>query len=158
MNLGHFWIWVIFEFESFFNLSHFWIWVIFEFGSLLIVDLENVQIFWNLTLETLITCELSAQIYIFHIYTRPKFTDPTFTQNQDLHKPKFTQLRFIHNQTQPDIGIPKFTRLKFTQKLNPNIHRPKFTQAQIYIHIFGQISNNPNLHNPNLHKTQIYTA
>ena len=38
------------------------------------------------------------QIYIFHIYTRPKFAKPTFTQNPDLHKLKFTQLRFTHTQ------------------------------------------------------------
>ena len=31
--------------------------------------------------------------YIFHIYTRPKFTKPTFAQNPGLHKLKFTQLR-----------------------------------------------------------------
>ena len=42
--------------------------------------------------------EVVSQIYIFHIYTRPKFTDPTFTQNPDLHKPKFTQLRFTQNK------------------------------------------------------------
>ena len=105
------------------------------------------------------------QIYISHIYTRPKFTFPTFTQNPDLHKPKFTQTQIYTRPkfTQPSIGIPKFTQLKFTQNwtqiyTDPNLHRPKFTQAQIYIHIFGQISSNPNSHDPNLHKTQIYTA
>ena len=102
---------------------------------------------------------VAPQIYIFHIYTGPKFTKPTFTQNPDLHKLKFTQLRFTHTQ----IYTAQYwhTQIYTTQiytKLNPNLHRPKFTQAQIYIHIFGQISNNPNLHNPNLHKTQIYTA
>ena len=100
-----------------------------------------------------------SQIYIFHIYTRPKFTDPTFTQNPDLHKPKFTQLRFTQNQIYT--ALHWHTHIYTTQiytKLNPNLHRPKFTQAQIYIHIFGQISSNPNSHNPNLHKTQIYTA
>ena len=100
-----------------------------------------------------------AQIYIFHIYTRLKFTDPTFTQNPDLHKPKFTQLRFTQNQIYT--ALHWHTQIYTTQiytKLNPNLHRPKFTQAQIYIHIFGQISSNPNSHDPNLHKTQIYTA
>ena len=38
------------------------------------------------------------KIYIFHIYTGPKFTNPTFTQNPDLHKLKFTQLIFTHTQ------------------------------------------------------------
>ena len=100
-----------------------------------------------------------AQIYIFHINTRPKFTDPTFTQNPDLHKPKFTQLRFTQNQIYT--ALHWHTQIYTTQiytKLNPNLHRPKFTQAQIYIHIFGQISSNPNSHDPNLHKTQIYTT
>ena len=41
---------------------------------------------------------VAPQIYIFHIYTGPKFTKPTFTQNPDLHKLKFTQLRFTHTQ------------------------------------------------------------
>ena len=89
------------------------------------------------------------QIYISHIYTRPKFTFPTFTQNPDLHKPKFTQTqiytrpKFTQTQiyTNPFLDIyfnkPKFTQPKFTQ--NPNLH-------------------NPNLRNPNLHKTQIYTT
>ena len=39
---------------------------------------------------------VAPQIYIFHIYTGPKFTKPTFTQNPDLHKLKSTQLRFTH--------------------------------------------------------------
>ena len=78
------------------------------------------------------------QIYIFHIYTGPKFTKPTFTQNPDLHKLKFTQLRFTHTQ----IYTAQYwhTQIYTTQiytKLNPNLH-------------------NPNLQNPNLHKTQIY--
>ena len=98
----------------------------------------------------------------------PKF--PTFTpdpnlQNPHLHRtqiytePKFTQLRFTQNQIYP--ALHWHTQIYTTHiytKLNPNLHRPKFTQAQIYIHIFGQISSNPNSHDPNLHKTQIYTA
>ena len=71
----------------------------------------------------------------------------------------FTQLRFTQNQIYTALHwhIHIYTTQIYT-KLNPNLHRPKFTQAQIYIHIFGQISSNPNSHNPNLHKTQIYTT
>ena len=80
-----------------------------------------------------------AQIYIFHIYTRPKFTDPTFTQNPDLHKPKFTQLRFTQNQIYT--ALHWHTQIYTTQiytKLNPNLHRPKFTFTFLNIH-FGTI-------------------
>ena len=71
------------------------------------------------------------QIYIFHIYTGPKFTKPTFTQNPDLHKLKFTQLRFTHTQ----IYTAQYwhTQIYTTQiytKLNPNLQRHKFTLCQ----------------------------
>ena len=73
------------------------------------------------------------QIYIFHIYTRPKFTKPTFTQNPYLHKLKFTQLRFTHIQ----------------------IYTAPYWHTQIYTtQIYTKL--NPNLHNPNLHKTRIH--
>ena len=62
-----------------------------------------------------------------HLHKTQIYTSPNLHRS-DLHKTKFTQ---------PNIDIPKFTRLKFTQKLNPNSHRPKFTQTQIYTHIFG---------------------
>merc|ERR1719158_2335735 len=75
-----------------------------------------------------------TQIYISHIYTEPRSTQTQIYTNPDLH------------QTQ------------IYTKLNPNLHRPKFTQAQIYIHIFGQISNNPNLHNPQIYTAQIYVT
>ena len=76
---------------------------------------------------------VAPQIYIFHIYTGPKFTKPTFTQNPDLHKLKFTQLRFTHTQ----------------------IYTAQYWHTQIYTtQIYTKL--NPNLHNPNLHKTRIY--
>ena len=90
-----------------------------------------------------------TQIYISHIYTEPRFTQTQIYTNPDLH------------QTQIYIALHWHTQIYTTQiytKLNPNLHIPKFTQAQIYIHIFGQISSNPNSHDPNLHKTQIYTT
>ena len=70
---------------------------------------KRVQTIW-----TRIT--VNPQIYIFHIYTRPKLTGPTFTQNPELHKPKFTQLRFIK-----------------TTSHDSNLHKtePKFTHTQI---------------------------
>ena len=78
--------------------------------------------------------------YIFHIYTRPKFTKPTFTQNQDLHKLKFTQLRFTHTHkfTQPHIGIPKFTQLKFIPNWtqiykDTNLHCAKLCKVQNWV-------------------------
>ena len=68
--------------------------------------------------------------YIFHIYTRPKFTKPTFTQNQDLHKLKFTQLRFTHTHTNLHSPILAYPNLH-----NSNLYQtePKFTKIQIYI-------------------------
>ena len=74
---------------------------------------------------------VAPQIYIFHIYTGPKFTKPTFTQNPDLHKLKFTQLRFTHTQ----IYTAQYwhTQIYTTQiytKLNPNLQRHKFTLCQ----------------------------
>ena len=90
-----------------------------------------------------------TQIYISHIYTEPRFTQTQIYTNPDLHQTQIYTALHWHTQI--------YTTQIYT-KLNPNLHRPKFTQAQIYIHIFGQISNNPNLHNPNLHKTQIYTT
>ena len=120
---------------------------------------------------------------------RPKFTFSTFTPDPNLqtphsHKTQIYTSPNLHRSdlhktkfTQPNIDIPKFTRLKFTQKLNPNSHRPKFTQTQIYTHIFGhrlqdfkkpkftqpKFTQNPNLHHPklhnsDLHKTQRYTT
>ena len=80
---------------------------------------------------------------------RPKFTFSTFTRDPNLQTPHLHKTQIytspnLHRSdlhktkfTQPNIDIPKFTRLKFTQKLNPNSHRPKFTQTQIYTHIFG---------------------
>ena len=93
--------------------------------------------------------QVLPQIYISHIYTEPRFTQTQIYTNPDLHQTQIYTALHWHTQI--------YTTQIYT-KLNPNLHRPKFTQAQIYIHIFGQISNNPNLHNPNLHKTQIYTA
>merc|ERR1711894_783495 len=78
-----------------------------------------------------------------HLHRTQIYTNP------NLHKPRFTLDPNLHS---PPMAYPNLH--------NSNLHKtePKFTQAQIYIHIFGQISNNPNLHNPNLHKTQIYTT
>ena len=72
------------------------------------------------------------QIYIFHIYTGPKFK-----QILDLHG---TQI-----YTNPDVhGTHIYTAQIYTNPF-PHIdsNKPKFTQ-------------NPNLHNATLHKTQIY--
>ena len=72
-----------------------------------------------------------AQIYIFTLYPGPKFTQPTFPQNPQLHNTKFTH--------------------------DPNIHEPKFTPPQIYI---TQFYTNSNIHshkitpNPNLHRSK----
>ena len=79
-----------------------------------------------------------AQIYIFTIYPGPKFTQPTFTQNPNLHNTKFTPDPNLHDPkftppqiyktqiyTNPDIQI-----LNFTQ--SPNWQNPKFTQSQNY--------------------------
>ena len=90
-----------------------------------------------------------TQIYISHIYTEPRFTQTQIYTNPDLHQTQIYTALHWHTQI--------YTTQIYT-KLNPNLHRPKFTQAQIYIHIFGQISSNPNSHDPNLHKTQIYTT
>ena len=78
------------------------------------------------------------QIYIFHIYAGPKFTQIT-----DLHG---TQI-----YTNPDLhGTHIYTAQIYT---NPFPHidskKPKFTQPKF--------TQNPNLHNPTLHITQIYT-
>ena len=78
------------------------------------------------------------QIYIFHIYAGPKFTQIT-----DLHG---TQI-----YTNPDLhGTHIYTTQIYT---NPFPHidskKPKFTQPKF--------TQNPNLHNPTLHITQIYT-
>ena len=90
-----------------------------------------------------------TQIYRPHIYTEPRFTQTQIYTNPDLHQTQIYTALHWHTQI--------YTTQIYT-KLNPNLHRPKFTQAQIYIHIFGQISSNPNSHDPNLHKTQIYTT
>ena len=79
-----------------------------------------------------------AQIYIFTIYPGPKFTQPTFTQNPNLHNTKFTPDPNLHDPrfTPPQIyktqiyTKPDIHSLNFTQ--NPNLHSPKFTQSQIY--------------------------
>ena len=60
----------------------------------------------------------SAQIYIFHIYTRPKFT-----QTQIYTRPIFTQPRFTQTHIFRETQIYTtqiYTKSKFTQ--------PKFTQ------------------------------
>ena len=74
---------------------------------------------------------MAPQIYIFHIYTGPKFTKPTFTQNPDLHKLKFTQLRFTHTQiyTDPYWHTQIYTTQIYT-KLNPNLQRHKLKLCQ----------------------------
>ena len=73
------------------------------------------------------------QIYIFHIYTRPKFT-----QIPDLHG---THIYTAQIYTNPfphlDSKKPKFTQLKFTQ--NPNLHNPTLHKTQIYTKLFLQI-------------------
>ena len=79
-----------------------------------------------------------AQIYIFTIYPGPKFTQPTFTQNPNLHNTKFTPDPNLHDPrfTPPQIyktqiyTKPDIHSLNFTQ--NPNLHSPKFTQSRIY--------------------------
>ena len=80
---------------------------------------------------------VDAQIYIFALYTGPKFTQPTFTQNPNLHNPKFTQ--------DPNLHAPRFTppQIYKTQiYTNPDIHSLKYTQ-------------NPNFHSPNITQTPI---
>ena len=73
------------------------------------------------------------QIYIFHIYTGPKFT-----QNPDLHG---THIYTAQIYTNPfpyiDSKKPKFTQPKFTQ--NPNLHNPTLHITQIYTKLFLQI-------------------
>ena len=81
---------------------------------------------------------VAPQIYIFHIYTRPKFT-----QIPNLHR---TQI-----YTNPDLhGTHIYTAQIYTNPF-PYIDskKPKFTQPKF--------TQNPNLHNPTLHITQIYT-
>ena len=81
--------------------------------------------------------QVDAQIYIFALYTGPKFTQPTFTQNPNLHNPKFTQ--------DPNSHAPRFTppQIYKTQiYTNPDIHSLKYTQ-------------NPNFHSPNITQTPI---
>ena len=81
-----------------------------------------------------------AQIYIFTLYPGPKFTQPTFTQNPQLHNTKFTR--------------------------DPNLHEPLFSQPQIYTTRFytnpnihsHKIAPNPILHRQNLHRSQFYTT
>ena len=76
-----------------------------------------------------------AQIYIFTIYPGPKFTQPKFTQNPNLHNTKFTPDPNLHDPrfTPPQIyktqiyTNPDIHSLNFTQ--NPNLHSPKFTQS-----------------------------
>ena len=83
---------------------------------------------------------VDAQIYIFALYTRPKFTQPTFTPNPNLHKPKFTPDPNLHAPrfTPPQIyktqiyTNPDIHSLHFTQ--NPNFHSPKITQTPILQH------------------------
>ena len=111
-----------------------------RYSSWVVEDQVRVKDITNFIVreKSIVRLQALPQIYIFHIYTRPKFTKPTFTQNPDLHKLKFTQLRFTHTQ----IYTAQYwhTQIYTTQiytKLNPNLH-------------------NPNLQNPNLHKTRIY--
>ena len=93
---------------------------------------------------------VDAQIYIFALYTGPKFTQPTFTQNPNLHNPKFTQDPNLHAPrfTPPQIyktqiyTNPDIHSLKYTQ--NPNFHSPNITQTPILQH--------QNLHKKNLHQ------
>ena len=87
--------------------------------------------------DRLVHVTVNTQIYIFHIYTRPKFTDPTFTLNPDLHKPKFTQLRFKQNQIYTALHC--HTHIYTTQiytKLNPNLHRLVGRIYRLYIDCF----------------------
>ena len=84
------------------------------------------------------------QIYNFHIYTGPKFTqipDIHWTQiytNPDLHG---THIYTAQIYTNPfphiDSKKPKFTQPKFTQ--NPNLHNPTLHITQIYTKLFLQI-------------------
>ena len=81
---------------------------------------------------------VDAQIYIFALYTGPKFTQPTFTQNPNLHNTKFTPDPNLHDPrfTPPQIyktqiyTSPDLHSHNYTQ--SPNLHSPKFTQSQIY--------------------------
>ena len=93
-------------------------------------------------MEIWVRC-VAPNLHFPHLYQTQIYTNP------DLHQTQIYTALHWHTQI--------YTTQIYT-KLNPNLHRPKFTQAQIYIHIFGQISSNPNSHDPNLHKTQIYTA
>ena len=88
--------------------------------------------------------EVAPQIYIFHIYTRPKFTQiPNLHRTQiytnpDLHG---THIYTAQIYTNPfpyiDSKKPKFTQPKFTQ--NPNLHNPTLHITQIYTKLFLQI-------------------
>ena len=87
---------------------------------------------------------VAPQIYIFHIYTRPKFTQiPNLHRTQiytnpDLHG---THIYTAQIYTNPfpyiDSKKPKFTQPKFTQ--NPNLHNPTLHITQIYTKLFLQI-------------------
>ena len=93
---------------------------------------------WPLLLPSPPLSPVLAQIYIFTIYPGPKFTQPTFTQNPNLHNTKFTPDPNLHDPrfTPPQIyktqiyTKPDIHSLNFTQ--NPNLQSPKFTQSQIY--------------------------
>ena len=104
---------------------------------------------------------------------RPKFTFSTFTRDPNLQTPHLHKTQIytspnLHRSdlhktkfTQPNIDIPKFTRLKFTQKLNPNSHRPKFTLT--FLDIDFKISKNPNLlelrvHECVRHSSELYCS
>ena len=100
--------------------------------------ISSTKTFYSKSFE--LVCRVFPQIYIFHIYTGPKFT-----QNPDLHG---TQI-----YTNPDLHRTHiYTAQIYT---NPFSHidskKPKFTQPKIYTKPkFTQ----PNFtQNPNLHKT-----
>ena len=68
------------------------------------------------------------QIYIFHIYTRPKFT-----QIPDLHGTHICTAQIYTNPfPHIDSKEPKFTQ-------NPNLHNPTLHITQIYTKLFLQI-------------------
>ena len=68
-----------------------------------------------------------AQIYIFTIYPGPKFTQPTFTQNPQLHNTKFTRDPNLH---EPIFSQPKIYTTRFYT--NQNIHSHKITPNPIF--------------------------
>ena len=78
-----------------------------------------------------------AQIHIFTLYPGPKFTQPTFTQNPQLHNTKFTRDPNLHEPifSQPQIYTTRFYTNPniHSHKItpNPNFHSPKFTQIPI---------------------------